>query len=340
MPRFKKVKADEPEVVPMTLELAQKFSEMEQYVGERPLKAETEEALRADIIEGYIFPFFWAYTIIKGVLMRLNGGQSSTFLANNTEYIRDGMFAVISKVNCKNESEAMGYHSRLDAQELARSKADAITSVLAINKGTRKLSKFVSSRVISAINVLKPPSERLKRTRDRALALSENPGNKRVASQIEYLYLMRPKQFRRYFGKASVFTCMVQMYRLPRASHSKVTEFWEHVRDGVAPSPDALTRQLGEFLETAGTEIRHRNSRRKSVSAHEIAYRIVSAWNVYKDEGDYPATTIAAYSSKLDVPVVEAVGVKSTVNEKRDDFPSRKSIVRKLAKSPSHAYAR
>jgi len=340
MTEFKNVKIRKPTIAPLTLKLAKRFCNMKAYPGDRRRVPLTSEVLAQDIRDGWAFPFVWYYTVIKGKEWRVNGQQSSTFLANNPEYIRKGMWVVLCEVKCESNRELMEAHSRMDAQELARSKTDAITSVLAVDKKAHVLSVFVRSRVISAINNLKPREERVKRTREKALTLLE-ADNKRLASDIEQLHSGRPERFKRYFGKAAVFTCMVQMYRLPEESHATVTKFWEDVRDGTAASPDALTRKLGDFLENASTEVRRRFSDRQAVSAHEIAYRIANTWNLYKEEGEYPKKKkLPRYSAEKDVPPILAVGEKEVDLTAEEGIPSRAKVVRKLAQTSQSVYAR
>lgn len=272
------IKPEGTTVQPLTRELAERFSSMKKWSGERELKTKRLNMLIARINDGLFHSPNWstAYAKFDQSTYRMNGQHSSTALVR-CEKFPVGLQAVIQRFTVDTKEDLALLFDQFDNQQSSRRMSDIINAHASIDDDLSCYPKRLLNACLAGIVYTKGISGR-----------SDNSER----AQLMYAYkpfILFSSQFsgKDIFLKQPVMSAMLRTYE----THSKASEvFWRLVDTETHQCSNNPTRYLARFL---GRETHLWDTR-------AIMVKCLHAWNAYWRN----TTTVLAYFKSAPIPEI------------------------------------
>lgn len=270
------IKLINTKTLPLTIELAKKFAEMNKFCGDRALRKEISEMLRARIADGLFHTPKWATAYLDGQMYRVNGQHSSTVLAEENGNFPKGLLVVIDEFACDTADDLATLFDQFDNSVSARrvresynAHAKTITALTDIK--ARVIEKAVAG---IALSIEMSTGQRLAGN-ERTHLIHENTEFICTFAADDELGLAI-RSIARAPSVAAFYTIWSKLPEL----RDKCREFWVLVGREDHPETNNATRVLARFLRECNRAAKAQWSQRAIYS------KCIHGWNAFrKDQG-------------------------------------------------------
>jgi len=275
------------ETLPLTQQLAQEFSSMAAMRGERELRADRLEFLRAKIKDGLFHSPRWAFANIDGRKVRVNGQHSSKLLADLNGAMPTGLNVVIDEFTCDTEEDLCELFAQFDPVESTRRAKDIVNAHARIHPDLDDMTTARCNLIISgiAMHMLRGVEWKRKKVTgvDRA---------RLIHNGIPFFKWIAPRLDLKRLRKVPVIAAMFATWAKDCESADR---FWDAVaREDEHPTHP--TRTLSTFLSEAAFG----RLKGKGWTARAVYSKCLIAWNAWRKGNQ----TMFRYNQKQ---IVEAV---------------------------------
>jgi hypothetical protein len=263
------------EKVPLTRDLAESFSQLPTFKGDRERDNAAgiarilwlEERLRA----GKFHTPKWATVQFAGTIYRMNGGHSSTMLAKFDGQFPRNLEAIIDRFVCETTEDIADLFDQFDPRLSTRTSVERINAHKAVYAELDTVSPTDIHRIISGIAFWMGQDGEIPRV------LEE--GRIRLIHDNQH-YLLWASQ---YSGKRALGNVGIQaaMYATHRRNQDHATLFWDHVKEEDAPDNRDPTRTLATFLRDAIGK-KQFGSAAPLWTPRAFFVKSIHAWNAWK----------------------------------------------------------
>lgn len=288
------IEVGKPIVTKMTVQLAEKFRDMEPYPNDRPLSLARLAEFKQIMVDGDFRGAEWASVKVDDKVYRVNGKHTSTAACDVFESGADLIAHItVRQFEAKNMEGAARLYSTFDPRTSTRTKTDVIrafsaTSELLAGKTSRYLS------VITAGLAYAKWGDKYKKhtTNEQAELLVANTDFANwVASFWDGAESM-PKHVMRMSVVAAMYLTTA------KETYENAMEFWQKIRDDCDGKKSDPARKLYTFL------ISHKVGATRAPAGErtndrEILWLCLSGWNAWKTGKPLPE-----YSTKHPMPEV------------------------------------
>lgn len=301
-----------PQVYPVTIDLAKKHRDMQEFFGERPLGEARRSYLRAEILGGRAKLFDWVLAFVASTQSwyRVNGKHSSTVVVDLAHQLPTGMQACVSKYHCDTIEDLAELWAVFDSKASARSSRDIYHAVSSTIDELSGISDPVINVCVTGINISRtfryePPQKKEK------VDLTEvgggDPLTKKFLSPVEKASVLRENwpfvlfvegvahsktKSRKHVFRGPVIAAMFETYR---KDQDACYEFWNSIATDMA-YPATVERWLHNYLSTSTIQ----GGNGKVVLPREMYVVCLLAWNTWR-KGQ---VRVPAYKPVTAVPVV------------------------------------
>lgn len=270
-------KGPQGEVVPVTAELAQRFSAMSAVPGERSINRQRLAFLRGEIEAGRVISFLWVSAICNGIEYRINGQHTSHLFCSGVEPIGT---ATIHMYECDTLEDVVRLWSKFDNHKSVRLKNEKIKAVAEADGRLSGVKSRVTALASSAASIRCYGAGYANKVSD----------ERKFDALLEYVNfaLWAKTLFPTSAGSSNGFTLRVGVWFAALCTweqgEQKATEFWNHVLNADSSNPKCPTRVLREALLTHSVDT-GQGSRcgKKTLKWDQVADMCLSAWNLWKE---------------------------------------------------------
>jgi len=261
----------------ITRNLAERFLDMPEVEGERPIRESRLKILREEIERNELIAFRWVVARINGIGMRVNGKHTSYLFSNGTSPPA-GATAVIETYDCDTIEDVKCLWSKFDSQVSSRDFSENVNTFIAGNRSYDGTRPWIVKLVVSGIMLdlfgtgSKPmfsPSQKLNLLH----------GHEAFTQWLDSI--IRGRDYR-ILKRSSVVCAMIKMFYI---SIDDCDRFWKEIilDTGEAGS---CTRELRNILSetNSGKKVRIR----KQITPHELIALCILYWNRWRDGLDAP----------------------------------------------------
>lgn len=257
-----------PKVVPVTIKLAQAWTELQSINQDRPLSTRRLVAYRKMLYAGKFRPVTWAKCFCRAdqITYRMNGQHTSALFSQQETIAKDSLYAYLEEYLCDEPSDLSDLYSTFDSKLQIRNANDIYNAYASTVPELKTVARTMVGRIISGLAYYKSPTTG-----------GGNPDTL-LSDRAELIYdfvpftlwantvLAHPNS--RRLTKASVIAAMLHTWNV---SAAKSTEFWIDVRDELGESIEVPARKLSIYLrEQSGSD------RRATLC------KCITAWNAWR----------------------------------------------------------
>lgn len=265
-----------PKTIKATPKIADFFASMEPCPHDRPLKQSIMRMLQSALDEGQIRTFVWASAYCKEdeKVYRVNGKHSSTLLAKQEYPATATPYVSVEEYECDTLKDVADLYCTFDAGKSGRSIGD-MSRVYLTDSELAEVGPFVFNKAIAGIAYATWGD-----------SIGNHDHKERIDLALQHVeftkwlkVIIGTERLSKVLHRSGVIAAMFATYNL---SPFHASEFWEAVRDGTDPNPDAPTRKLQRFLLSTGSNLTYANKGKKVATAREFMARCLTAWNAWR----------------------------------------------------------
>jgi hypothetical protein len=273
-------------VLPLTPDIAESFSNMTAWRGERPLRESNLRNLTRRLEDGQFHSPKWSVAWLNGVQYRVDGQHSSRVLASANGHFPAGLNAVIDEYTCDDDSDLADLFMQFDNPTSSRSVSDVSNAHARIHPEL----DGVSGNAVRDCNA--GIAFALSNDGEHAVKLGTEMRAKLVHDNIPFTVWASHFVGERSLRRVPV---VAAMYKTWSKCHHEADRFWNLVKDESHPDPLNPSRVLAKFIRT-----RTNHSAEKSggqFTSHAFFVKSIHAWNAWRrkqktDLKYYPKTAL------------------------------------------------
>ena len=256
------------ESVPLTPQLAVKFSTMDGFKGERPLKEVRLKFLQQKVNGGLFYSPRWAVAKIGDKTVRVNGQHSSTVLAASNGDFPRGLTAIIDHFEVSNEGELAELFDQFDDRRSVRNRTESINAYAMMHAELESVPKRALACAVSGIEWSVDPERKGRNSPPEGSRGIVNDWKEFIAWSSEYLIV-------RHIGVTPVAAVIFLSWR---KSATASAEFWGLVSAETHPDARHPSRVLARYLRSSrgGGKSRTRENDRA------VFVKCIHAWNAFR----------------------------------------------------------
>jgi len=260
----------------ITKDLARWLYNLATVPGERTIKQSRLAVTKADLANGNVIAFRWAYATCNGVTYRVNG-QHTSYILQNGEPIPPGAICTLEHYVCDSVEDVCKLWSLFDSSTSSRTNTE-VTSNYQLSK-----SRIANCRQRS-VQLCKS-----------ALGIERfGAGYTNKVSVVQKLEAINGNEEFLVWADAILADPALKrvgtayaMLKTWRKDHEAAERFWNEVKDGTNTNKDSGSRALQRFLLTTNVDSGNgtregKKASRKTANWNQIATVALTCWNAWR----------------------------------------------------------
>lgn len=266
--------------VPLTLELARQFANMERSPGECEYSPSHVNWLKQKFYEGLLYAPTWGLYRSKGstVSVRVNGQHSSSMYCQlPKEDFPKGATVTMHEWEGDKHDDLVECFQQYDQSNVSRASSDTYWAHRAQFPELVKVESLTRTKLGVIVDGLSYFYSRVMRVRK---CTTPNEKGKLIAVHPDFVAAVSPIVDSKLLKGRSVIAAMLATHIKSGAALDK---FWTAVRDGSNPDPEHPTRKLGDLLKEVVGMTKEKRLAQYRTTNDGIYHACVHAWNAWRD---------------------------------------------------------